>query len=185
MAYNGPERRAVEPLTEDQLAWISDQTEHAAHSAVNRSLRKWAFGAGIAYVLILVALFLALKDGQNNLKDGLTGSCDRVNVLRAQSNGSDLVSFKILSLSGQREAALAKTDTENAKTHLDSAKGLWEQARNLNVTKLTDCDQAVKHPDKYVAPVAGPIGAPETGETWPGVQKLLDQSQDYLRSHGQ
>lgn len=182
MAWDGTTEQRKDPLTEEQLALISAETEHAVHSG----LKRWSRRAAGAYVLLLVALVFIGRGYIERLHDGLAGSCHRVNVLRAQSNASDYVSFKILSLSGQREAALAKTSKSPAVAHVHnkSAQGLWDQARNLTVTQMTDCEQAIEHPDSYKTPVAGPIGSPESGTTYPSVQKVLDQSRQYLRVHG-
>lgn len=186
MDWDETPERHVEPLTEEQLAFMTEQTRHAASKGVASGLKRWSIGAAVVYVVIVGAVWLALKDGQDSLRAGLQGSCERVNVLRAQSNGSDLVSFKILSISGQRESALAKTTTGvESKTHRISAFGLWDQATHLRVTKLTDCRHAVDDPAHYKTPVAGPIGDPHTGELSPGVKKVVDASNVYLKNRGE
>lgn len=186
MDWDGTSERHPEPLTEEQLAFMTEQTRRAANKGVARGLRRWAFGATITYVVVLAAVAWGLKDGQDSLREGLQGSCERVNVLRSQSNGSDLVSFKILSLSGQRESALAKTGPKSeAKTHRDSATGLWAQATHLRVTKITDCVHAVDDPAHYKTPVAGPIGDPKTGELYSGVKQVLKDSHAYLKRRGE
>jgi hypothetical protein len=164
------------------LGWIEDSTRRAA----NESLRRFRNQALIAFVVLLGGLAFAGKAWIGELQDGLRGSCDRVNVLRAQSNLSDSVSFNILSSSGIREKALAKSSPTKGerKTHNDSAEALFREADKLTVTVLTNCERAVDEADKYKTPVAGPIGEPRTGEFTEGVQHVLDDSIDYLRTHG-
>lgn len=186
MDWDETSERRPEPLTEEQLAFMTEQTRRAASKGVARGLKRWSIGATIVYLVIFAAVFLGLKDGQDSLREGLQGSCERVNILRAQSNGSDLVSFKILSLSGQREDTLAKATTGAvAQTHRDSRDGLWAQAKNLRVTKITDCSRAVDDPANYKTPVAGPIGNPKTGELSPGVKRVIDTSIAYLKKRGE
>lgn len=168
----------VPPMTHDQLAWI----EESQRRGVKKALKKQARVAAVGFVLLFGGLFVAGKAWTDTLHDGLVGSCDRVNVLRAQSNGSDLVSFRILSLSGQREASLAEGSKDSeSKTHSDSAKALFGQAKLLTVTQLTDCERAVDHPKSYDTPIAGPIGDPATGELNQGVKRALDASAALLK----
>jgi hypothetical protein len=110
------------------------------------------------------------------------GSCNRVNVLRAQSNLSDTVSWKILSDAGQRELSLAVTDVpETRKAHVKSAATLLEQASTLTATGMTDCAQAVEDPLGYKQPLARPIGDPRTGKVSPRAQAVLDSSHDVIQ----
>lgn len=171
----------VTPLTEDQLDYLSEQTDRAARHAV----RRFALKAAIAYLVVLGGVFVALQAQSQTLEDASMGSCHRVNVLRAQSNASDLVSFNILSLSGQREKMLAEqAGAGERQTHLASADALFEQAKKLTVTELTDCAQAVAHPTEYVNPIAGPIGDPSTGELSPDVEKIANASEAFLNLNG-
>lgn len=181
-SFNGTEPGDVPPLTEDQLAFMTEQTRLAASAGIARALKRWAVGATIAYLVLLGGVFIALFGQQQRLQEGLDGSCDRVNVLRAQSNSSDLVSFRILSYSGQREARLARLTTgEEAEAHRSSAQALFLQAQKLTVTALTDCKEAVQHPQTFKTPIAGSIGDPTTGKLNGGIQEIVDDSQSYVR----
>jgi hypothetical protein len=164
-------------MTQDESVELIEWIEEGQRRAANRVLRK----AAVGFAILLFGLLFAGNAWKNQLHDGLKGSCSRVNVLRAQSNGSDLVSFRILSISAQREAILAKKDKANAATHSKSAKGLASEAQRLTVTRLTDCEEAVNDPDHYSTPVAGPIGDPKTGELSEGVKQTLIDSEKLLR----
>lgn len=169
MAYAGA-------MTQEQLEWI----EEATHRAVRKALKRQAIGAAIGFLVLFGGAFGATRATLNTVHEGLVGSCNRVNVLRAQSNLSDTVSFNILSLSGRREHALVKLDSTAAKEHRQSAEGLFDQARSLTVTGITNCEEAVDHPAAYRPPIATPLGVPETGKLSPGVAKILADSKKLL-----
>jgi hypothetical protein len=147
-----------------------------------RELRKYVRGATIGFLVMLssVGYALSTKPDYGTLRSGLVSSCNRVNVLRAQSNLSDTVSFKILASATQRERALVKGDPENAKIHRRNAVELGAQLEQLAITKLTDCGPAVNDPNHYVYPIAVPIGDPDTGKLKPGVEKIVAQSRARL-----
>lgn len=165
-------------MSEEQLEWISDSTERAAKRALRRYVRRSAAG----FVVVIVGLAFAGNAYLHELEHGLTRTCERVNLLRAQSNTSDAVSFQILSISAQREAKLAKTEPINRKTHKQSADVLAQQALNLTVTGFTDCEQAVGAPDSYAQPIANPIGEPTTGKLNTGVSTILRRSHALLEA---
>lgn len=164
-------------ITEEQLGWV----EEATHRAVRKALKRYSLGASIAFLVLFAGLAIAGKTYVDRLHNGLVGSCNRVNVLRAQSNLSDTVSFNILSISGQREKALVKLDKEAAAQHRKSSNALFKEARKLTITKVTNCEEAVDSPDHYVTPIAGPIGNPATGKLDPGVARVIRDSEDLLR----
>lgn len=168
----------MEPMTQEQLELVGRETGHAA----GKVLKKYVAGALVAYIVLLGGLFGVVKASQDVLHEGLKGSCYRVNVLRAQSNASDVVSFKILSSSAIREAKLAKMGpASERKTHATSAHSLATEARTLTVTGITNCEQAVNDPEHYVTPVAGPIGEPTTGKLNVGVAKTIKDSHQFLK----
>lgn len=176
MSHDGTDRR-VTPLTDDQLALIAAETERGASKALRGYVRRATAG----FLILLIGLVFAGRGYVGALHDGLVGSCDRVNVLRAQSNSSDLVSFHILSISAQREAALAKADNAGTQSaHKRSATLLFDQAGKLTVTGLTDCEKAVGDPSHYAAPVANPIGDPTKNKLNDGVRQIEVDSQRLL-----
>lgn len=172
------DRRKNPPsLTEEQLKLISYETTRAARKVLHRYTRS----ALIGFFILLAGVGFALSQtaGLNDLEKRDVRLCERLNIVRAQSNVSDSVSFAILSNSGRREFALAKGDPDNAKLHADSAEELFAQAQKLTVIDLTDCQKALD--PKYDYPLAGPIGNPRTGEYAPGVQAVLDKSVELQR----
>lgn len=135
---------------------------------------------------IILALGISNHATQIRLHDGLVGSCVRVNVLRAQSNLSDAVEFNVLSATVKRELILKKTAhiPQTRQAHNLSVKLIAAQANKINLTELTDCNQAVNHPDSYKAPVAGPLGNVKTGKLNPETAGILQRSQVYIRQKG-
>lgn len=148
---------------EELLAWIGESCRRAA----NHALRRYAIGATLAFLLLLGGISLAGKAWLSELESGLKGSCDRVNVLRAQSNLSDTVSFMVLSDATKEARRVGREE---------KADSFALQAGSLTVTELTDCDVAVGNPEDYVTPIAGPIGDPGTGKLSPGVKEIIDAS---------
>jgi hypothetical protein len=165
---------------EDLVRWIEESTKRASE----RALKKYMVGSSLAFVLLLGGLAFAGNAWIEELQSGLHGACDRVNVLRAQSNLSDSVSFTILSSAAQRETRLVKGDPKNASTHQRSADVLAGEAKRLTVTRMTDCDRAVSDPDSYSTPSAGPIGDPLTGERNEEVEEILLESEAMIRNDG-
>lgn len=144
--------------------------------------RTYIRGAVLAFVLLTTAIGYALttKPDVGALRAGDIGACNGVNTLRAQSNISNFVSFRILSLSAQREDALGKKHEPGAKLHADSATLLFTEAKKPAITALTDCAKAVDNPRKYKFPTAGPIGDPMTGEPTKKSAQILADSQRLL-----
>lgn len=153
----------------------------------HQEFRRYVRGSMAAFVVMLasVGYVLSTKPDTGALRAGLVSSCERVNILRAQSNISDSVSFEILSLSGKREAALGKPGKPDAKLHKDSATLLFGQADKLTITGLTNCKLAVDSARTYKFPVASPIGVPETGDKMPMVDEIIEDSRRLLRLSGE
>lgn len=111
-------------------------------------------------------------------------SCQRVNLLRAQSNVSNDVSWTVLSVSTQRELALAQKGSQQRSIHKRSAMLLDRQAHRLDVTPLTDCAKAVavdrSHP--YFFPGAHEIGNPATGVKDTEAQRTVHASEHFIAS---
>lgn len=145
-------------------------------------LRKPVVGYMILAVGILLAVFFYTNTVNEKLREGLASSCQRVNILRAQSNLSDNVSWTILSASAAREKKLAATEPQNRKTHKSSYHILSKQASNLTITPITDCDKAVNEPKSYVVPKAHSIGDKKTLKQRPEVAKILSESKALLRA---
>lgn len=173
------------PFTTAQVEWLTERDDHLwkQHRGwFSRKFKDQRNRALAGFLILLVGVGYALGQtvSEGQLYDAQINACERVNVLRAQSNLSDLVSFNILSVSTQREYALANQIKSNKKaytTHKSSADLLADQARELRVTKLTDCSKAVNHPKGYHFPLAGPIGEPTTGKLNPDVVHIIAGSQ--------
>lgn len=170
----------ITPLTEDQLAFLTEQTTRAAHRAVQRYIK----GALIGFAILAggTGYALSTKADTNRLETASYSFCDRLNRERAKTNLSDSVSFNILSLSSRRELALAKEDPSTRSIHAKSSRALAKEARRLGVTPLTNCTDAVGNPANYINPQVGPIGKPLTGEVPAEVRAILTESQKYLKT---
>lgn len=129
--------------------------------------------------MILVGLVIWTHGQNSKLHDGLTGSCRRVNVLRAQSNVSDLAVWRALSGAAQREYTLAHGP--QSKTHKKSAEITVKYAADVAITALTDCNKAVNDPEHYRFPIAGPIGDAKTGKEFPEVAQIERQSKALIK----
>src|SRR3954467_3667283 len=91
-------------LSDEQIHFIADTTERATKKAVRSYTRRALIG-----FLILLLGGIGFGIAQIQAINGRTErSCERLNIVRAQSNVSDSVSFYILSGSAIREEALAK-----------------------------------------------------------------------------
>jgi uncharacterized protein HemX len=156
-------------LTQEQLEQIGVETQHATRKA----LSAWLRGAAVAFALAIGGTGYAVHEvdrashkadvqAQQRLDQAVWGSCRRLNILRAQSNLSDAVSFRVLT---------------------QAAGGRFRHfASNLRVTPVTNCEQAVKNPSTYRAPVATPIGDTTTGKLRPEVVRILRDSVAYLKA---
>lgn len=173
------DRRANPPLTEEQIEFFTSQTNRA----VKKALRGYVRSALVGFAILLFGVSYAIqgKSNTHELRAGLLSSCARVNILRAQSNTSDSVAFKILALSAIRERELAGlTHGAEHGTHHRSAVLLTAQASYLTITGLTDCEQAVDHAEDYAFPVANPVGNAVTAQISPLAQTILTDSQKLL-----
>ncbi len=145
-------------------------------------IRKPLVGYAVLVIGMLLAVYAYTGAVDDNLRAGLRSSCERVNVLRAQSNLSDYVQWQTVANGAARERSLIKTDTQkNREAHMNSAASLEEQAGNLTVTGLTDCDEAVDSADSYVIPTANPIGDSRNIEVYPQIERIIDESRGLLQ----
>lgn len=140
----------------------------------------------LAYLILGFGVAVALHNTASapQLRGGLINSCERVNVLRAQSNLSNSVSFTVLSNAAIREIRLARTVPKTSKfykIHIKSADGLVQASRRLFITDLTDCTLAIKDGVKYPFHASEPIGDARTGRLFKASDKILADSQTYLK----
>lgn len=129
----------------------------------------------IGYVILVIGLALALYTYTNTrtseLRTASFRSCERLNVVRAQSNLSDIAVWTILSGAYQREVSLSKSDTESREVHKRSASILLMNANRMTIIQLTSCRDAVDHPERVETVLPQAIGNIETG-------RLYDTSKD-------
>lgn len=177
-------------LTKEQR----DEVEQIADECASMKLRRYTVRALIGFAILVAggATATVVTNDQRSDADRVTqtrinravrGSCRRVNVLRAQSNLSDKVSYSILVTAGGRETKLAKIGPQ-AELHRRSADQFFSEATNLRVTPLTDCEKAVDHPQDYRTPSAGPIGDPRAGTIDPLVASIIEDSKRLLMREG-
>lgn len=131
----------------------------------------------VAFTLGVGAFFRAAYDRQ---QAGLVGSCERVNVLRAQSNITDIAVWRAFSSAAQRETRLIRTDPENRSAHRRSAQTIRQTAGDMTATALTNCDRAVNDPDNYTPPGATRIGDVLAGQEQPAIAVIEKQSRARL-----
>lgn len=139
-------------------------------------LRKPVVGYLILTIGILLAVYIYTNSVNDNLRDGLQSSCQRVNILRAQSNLSDAVTWTILASAAKREQSLIYKDKDAAEEHKNSAQSLTNQTDNLTVTGMTDCKSAIERPRTYNVPKAVRIGNVRTIEISPEARKIIKAS---------
>ncbi len=132
-------------------------------------LRKYARSAVVGFVGLLAAVTFVLgtKPDVQAQRTAFISACENENILHAQSNITALVSFKILSLSGQQSRRARAV--------------LHPEAGKLRITGLTDCEEATDNPRSYVYPAANEIGDPATGVVNPDVQTIVAESRRLLR----
>jgi hypothetical protein len=185
------------PLSEEQVHYFARLQEESTTRAVKRAGRRQLRSSLVGFLILLLgvlgysiaaqnALENSTHKAQSNLIAGLTQSCKRVNILRAQSNNSDYVVWDILTASAKRERYLQRTDLPIAArpVHAQSARVFETAAARLTVTPLTNCDKAVRVPNSYAFPTAGPLGNVKTGELKPEVVQVLRQSNDAVQADG-
>lgn len=191
------------PLTQAQLDWVTEQTQRAAEKAATQAavdaahytVRRAARGYILLVIVLVLVSGLYTRHAANTEREGrrqavalttnaATGSCNRVNLLRAQSNLSDTVIFKILSESGRRERRLGQTDERATRpAHRKSAEVLTGEARKVTITDLTNCKKAVQDPLGYDPPQASPLGDASTGELSETVKRVVRRSERLLRAN--
>jgi hypothetical protein len=179
-----PEIDQPQPLTEAQLHLLTETASNAARKSATGVLRRYVRAALIGYAVLFAGMGYAIHDNINasDLRAGLISSCERVNILRAQSNTSDAVSFRILSISAQREHTLSQSDVAaTRRTHSRSFKLLAEQAGQLTLTGLTDCSEAVDHAKNYNFPTAHPVGDPLSGKLSQTTKEIITASRQVLQ----
>lgn len=159
MTHDGTERRTT-PLTDEQLRLIGEETARASR----RVLRQYVRRATAAFLAVIVGLSFAGYAYLETLKDGLENSCARVQIVRAQSNVSDSVSWTVLT------AQATAADSERFRGEADK----------LTITALTDCKAAVDNPGDYKFPVASPIGDTETGQMYGDSAQIISASEALL-----
>lgn len=150
-------------------------------------MRRYITKPLLSYVILALALTFAVYQIQDattdRLRSGLVSSCERVNVLRAQSNLSDVTSFNVLSATIKQELVVldkGKTTPATRIARRAAIEKFVKEANRLTVTGLTDCDRAVNNPESYDIPVADPIGDPLTGKIKDDTQQIIDQSEKFL-----
>ncbi len=141
--------------------------------------RRYVWGCVVAFVVILLSAgyVLSTKADINSLGYVAIANCDRVNILRAQSNLNDLVSFNILSAAAQGEVAEIKRDPRNAAIHRATADRYTEEANTLTFAALTDCPRAIKSPNTAEGQITAQIGNAKTGEIRPDIRVIIRASQ--------
>lgn len=182
----------IDTQRQEELAHLEQAARiYARHEADSR-LKRYMRSSLAGFVVLAAGLALAIHGNAEvaheakqasaaaattkSLKSAAFSECKRVNILRAQSNVSNDVSFVILSASAQRELTLAKKPPSSA-VHRRSGLVLASQAARLKVTRLTDCARAVNQATDYKFPLAGPIGDALTGKQHKGVKDILVESE--------
>jgi hypothetical protein len=168
---------------------VEETVEAVAHRAARDAVKTYSRGAVVGFLLLFGGVGYAIhgKTDGPTLKAGLDNACQRVNILRAQSNVSDLVSFNILALSARREMELAEApaaaEAGTRSIHKRSAALLAAEANKLTITGLTNCPLAVNRPKTYRFPIANPVGDANTGQTTAKVRTIISDSRELLRTN--
>ena len=162
-------------------AVFTEKQEREVHRIAGSRARRYVISALIGYMILTGGVVVAGNDADNRIHDGLINACERVNVLRAQSNISDGVSFNTLTAEGKRARQLATAPTTDGQkipraTYRRYARRFEANAGRLTVTALTDCEGALKDPKRYNYPLARRLGDVKTGKLDPQARKILDES---------
>jgi hypothetical protein len=172
-------------VTDEQLAWFEQAQNRAVRAAVRRATRR-ALAAFIGIVLAGgLGSYVTTNAAFDHSRQVQLTSCQRLNVVRAQSNLDGSVIFNILSSSTQRERALsgAARDHKIRVVHKRAADQLSGQAARATVVGLTNCERAVGDPKRYRPGRATPIGDPETGAVTPEVKQILETSERVVKEN--
>lgn len=128
----------------------------------------------LAYIVVVVGLMAGLfvysRDQNEKLTSAQLTICDRLNIVRAQSNISDLASWRVLSATIQANP--------------DRAIRFATQANDMTVIPLTNCKRAVSDPGHFPAALPQRIGDPETGELRPQTHEIEAMSRRITRPEG-
>lgn len=162
-----------------------EQVEKIACESAADVLRRYSAAALVGFLVLVAGLAYAISQTADidDLDARTVSTCERINILRAQSNVSDAVSFTVISQDASRVLAVAASrGPEYERILRDSAASLRTQAKRLTVTPLTDCNDARSPRFRY--PLSGPIGDPQTGELFPGVKEIVRQSESIKSPSG-
>jgi hypothetical protein len=133
-----------------------------------------------AFALIVVAAigasFFANRAAIERERVAQIVQCERVQVLRDQTNFLSLADYRVYMAAYDRETKLIKEDPDSAATHRKAALIFYEVAHTLAVTGPTDCKAAVDRPRRYRAP------APEfIYKGGAGVEAVKKRSEELVR----
>lgn len=134
----------------------------------------------IAFIVVVVAAvgtsYIANHNAIERERQAQIVQCERVQVLRDQTNGLALADYEIYIAAHEREAKLIKSDPQAAETHRKSSLKFYEIAHTLSVTAPTNCREAVDRPERYRAPA--PVFIYRNG---PEVEAIRGRSEDIVR----
>lgn len=131
---------------------IEARVEKAARDAARRTAIRAATGYFVLLLVAIIGLTFFQRHTNTIVKEAAAATCKRVNTLRIEeSNRNAQVVWAALYRSEQRETQLAN-GTVDSKLHRTSADYLRRSANLMRWTPMTNCAEAVKHPDSYRPP---------------------------------
>lgn len=108
---------------------------------------------GIVVVCTMVAVAYVQHNAINREDRAQIRSCERVQVLRDQTNGLSFIAYDAWNNAAKREKSLIEaTKGAERRNHQVSYRGLRALARSMVITGPTNCSKAIGKPDKYKAP---------------------------------
>lgn len=118
----------------------------------------------IAFVFVTLITLLSITYVQRNAilreERAQIRTCERVQILRDQTNGLSFIAYDAWAGAAMREKRLAEaTKGREHAQHQKSYVGLQTLADKMVITGPTDCSRATSEPDRYEAPAPEFIGA--------------------------
>jgi hypothetical protein len=115
----------------------------------------------VAAAAVTVTIVLNHRENVNGqrITEGEVRLCERLNVVRHQSNLGHWVQWLTLEQSVTRSRKLADAEPSSRAIRLKGAEESEALAVKLTWTQLTDCTQAVGNPKGYHAPAPQPFSS--------------------------
>lgn len=149
----------------DRRRSLRRREDRDAEAAALRRTRVLWRNVAIGYLILLLSLAFGLwalerRDIQRTEKAQM-GSCVRLNTVRSGLNDISLVAAEAFKRGAEREHRLAISGADAHGIHQKSYENLVASMRRFRYRPLTNCVEAVDHPDTYRPPAPRDFTAKE------------------------